>query len=148
MKKIALTIALICFGFAIPANAQIGGLGSLLKAVTNALSQPTNNTNNNNHTGWKSHTDCDIDERPVEDINGAHTTTYYSNTESANNSGQNHTTVGAGAGASAKVGALGKKTEVSANASVGYTRDGETNSKKTTEGESHEVRYRCEPIKQ
>ncbi len=113
MKKIILVIFI--FGFNLTVFAQSGNT--------------TNSNNNSSSPEWKSHTQCEKNEKPVANSNGAFSTTFkIERTTSTQNQGtQNHYSAGYN--------------------STGVSRDGErtTNTSGSKTEESHTVKYDCVP---
>lgn len=90
----------------------------------------TNSTTNNstNSSSWKSHTQCEANEKPVSNSNGAFSTTY--KTESSSSTQKQ-----------------GTQNHYNAGTSIGMNRDGErtTNTSNSKTEESHTVKYDCVP---
>lgn len=96
--------------------------------------------------GWKSHTQCESNEKPVANRNGAFTSSWTTSSSSSTQKegAQNHYNGTINAGVKDPVGA------VQAGGNAGVNRDGEktTNNRGNSSSTTHTINYDCKPIEE
>ena len=91
--------------------------------------------------GWKSHTSCESNEKPVANPNGAFTTTWTTSTQSStqNEGSQNHYNGGVNAGGTVGV------AKVDGKANVSHDGEKTTNNNEKSSTTTTTVKYDCVP---